>query len=270
MMPALGGEIRAAGMIIAIDGPAASGKGTLARRLAAHYRLPYLDTGLLYRAVARALSTTAEPSTDDGAATIVARGSNWRSRRRAAARPRDGRRRLASRPSTGPRRASRLQRRFAQPGGAVLDGRDIGTASPGAEVKIFVTASPRCGPAPLISSFAGAANPEFEIILADIRRRDARDLTRSAAPPAPGRGRAPARHHDAERRGRLHGRARIDRAAAPLKCSLVAARSGLRSGPARTGPRRKSSRSYTLCDAANRPALSAAPALASTPSRPPR
>ena len=134
-------------MIIAIDGPAASGKGTLAKRLAAHYGLPHLDTGLLYRAVARALLDDGRALTEVAAATIVA----------ARARPR---RASTTRACAGGEMGDAasvvsafqpvrdalldLQRRFAaQPGGAVLDGRDIGTVvCPNAEAKLFVTAAP--------------------------------------------------------------------------------------------------------------------------------
>ena len=177
-------------MIIAIDGPAASGKGTLAKRLAEHFGLSHLDTGLLYRAVALTLLDTGVPLTDSAAAARVAATLD-------PARLDDPRLKggamgdAASMVSTHqPVRDALLdlQRRFAgQPGGAVLDGRDIGTViSPEADAKLFVTATPeeraRRRHRELLSRNEAA---EFEVILADIRRRDERDMTRSAAPLRP-------------------------------------------------------------------------------------
>lgn len=132
-------------MIIAVDGTAASGKGTLARRLAAHYRLPHLDTGLLYRAVGRKMLDNGSDFTDTEAAIALARDF-------APAWLVDGRLRgneasvAASRVAAIPavRTALReFQQQFAgQPGGAVLDGRDIGTViAPQAEIKLWVTAA---------------------------------------------------------------------------------------------------------------------------------
>jgi len=177
-------------MIIAIDGPAASGKGTLAKRLAEHFGLSHLDTGLLYRAVALTLLDTGVPLTDSAAAARVAATLD-------PARLDDPRLKggamgdAASMVSTHqPVRDALLdlQRRFAgQPGGAVLDGRDIGTViCPEADAKLFVTATPeeraRRRHRELLSRNEAA---EFEVILADIRRRDERDMTRSAAPLRP-------------------------------------------------------------------------------------
>ena len=133
-------------MIIAVDGTAASGKGTLARRLASQYRLPHLDTGLLYRAVGRKMLDQASDFADHAAAIDLARNF-------APAWLVDGRLRgneaseAASRVASIPAVRSALlefQQRFArQPGGAVLDGRDIGTViAPDADVKLWVTASP--------------------------------------------------------------------------------------------------------------------------------
>lgn len=133
-------------MIIAVDGTAASGKGTLARRLAGHYRLPHLDTGLLYRAVGRKMLDQGSDLSDQAAAIVLARNF-------APAWLVDGRLRgneasvAASRVASIPEVRKALlefQQRFArQPGGAVLDGRDIGTViAPEAEVKLWVTASP--------------------------------------------------------------------------------------------------------------------------------
>jgi cytidylate kinase len=177
-------------MIIAIDGPAGSGKGTLAKRLADHFGLPHLDTGLLYRAVALTLLDAGMPLTDAAAAARVAAALD-------TSRLDDPRLKgremgdAASVVSTyQPVRDALLdlQRRFAgQPGGAVLDGRDIGTViCPDADAKLFVTATPeeraRRRHRELLSRNEAA---EFEAILADIRRRDERDTTRSAAPLRP-------------------------------------------------------------------------------------
>ena len=133
-------------MIIAVDGPAASGKGTLARRLAAHFQLPHLDTGLLYRAVGRKMLDAGRDFSDAEAAIGLARNF-------APAWLVDGRLRgneasvAASRVASIPEVRSALrefQQQFAgQPGGAVLDGRDIGTViAPQADVKLWVTAAP--------------------------------------------------------------------------------------------------------------------------------
>jgi cytidylate kinase len=174
-------------MIIAIDGPAASGKGTLAKRLAAHFGLPHLDTGLLYRAVARSLLDRRIPLTHEeeaarAAASLDARTLDDPGLRGAAMGE------AASIVSAyQPVRDALLdfQREFAgQPTGAVLDGRDIGTVvCPLAEVKLFVTASPeeraRRRHLELLARNEAA---EFTAILDDIRRRDERDLNRSTAP----------------------------------------------------------------------------------------
>jgi len=177
-------------MIIAIDGPAASGKGTLAKRLAAHFGLPHLDTGLLYRAVARSLIDRAIPLSDIEEATRAALsldpGSLDDPRLRGAAMGE-----AASVVSAfQPVRDALLdvQRDFAgQATGAVLDGRDIGTVvCPLAEVKLFITASPeeraRRRHLELLARNEAA---EFTAILEDIRRRDERDQTRSTAPLKP-------------------------------------------------------------------------------------
>ncbi len=179
-------------MIIAIDGPAASGKGTLAKRLAAHYGLPHLDTGLLYRAVALTLLDQGRPLTDEGAALAAAKALDLsrfdEARLRGAAMGEAASVVSAFQPVRDA--LLDLQRRFAaQPGGAVLDGRDIGTVvCPGAEAKLFVTASAeeraRRRHRELMER-EGAA--DYEAILADIRRRDERDASRQVAPlrPAP-------------------------------------------------------------------------------------
>lgn len=173
-------------MIIAVDGPTASGKGTIARALAAHFGLPVLDTGLLYRAVgyqtqlnhgdadkaADALAACDFPDSllDDPALRYETTGG------------------LASRVSVHPQvRAALFQRQvdFAnQPGGAILDGRDIGTViAPHADAKLFVTASPdvraRRRHAEMLSR---GVDVTFDAVLADVHARDARDTGRADAP----------------------------------------------------------------------------------------
>jgi cytidylate kinase len=178
-------------MIIAIDGPAASGKGTLGARLAAHYGLRHLDTGLIYRAVARALLDAGQRLDDPGAATAVARSLDAAQLDASLKSHRFGE--AASIVSALPEvRAALLafQRNFAaQPPGAVLDGRDIGTViCPDAEAKIFVTATPEVRAARRARELRAAGQTVDEAeVLADIRRRDARDQSRAAAPlkPAP-------------------------------------------------------------------------------------
>src|SRR5688572_6987433 len=173
-------------MIIAVDGPAASGKGTIARALAAHYRLPHLDTGLLYRAVGLGVLRSggdpgnpahayrachfADELLHDSAIKTEATGS------------------AASMVSAHPEvRAALIERQrafAAQPGGAVLDGRDIGTViAPDADAKLFVTADPeerarrRCRELERLGLAV-----HFNDVLIDIRARDERDAGRAMAP----------------------------------------------------------------------------------------
>jgi cytidylate kinase len=174
-------------MIIAIDGPAASGKGTLAKRLAAHYGFHCLDTGLLYRAVALSLLDAGVPPSDRERAEAAAKALDL-SRFPEAALKAPKVSEVASIVSAIPEvRAALLayQKDFAarQPG-AVLDGRDIGTViAPHAEVKIFVTANPevRARRRFLEMQQSGGRLSEAEV-LADIRRRDERDSSRGVAP----------------------------------------------------------------------------------------
>jgi cytidylate kinase len=174
-------------MIIAIDGPAASGKGTLGRRLAAHYGLRHLDTGLLYRAVAHAV-VAAGHRPDDHARAIAAATSLDPARFDEAALKSQAVGEAASLVSAipGVRAAlSAFQRAFAAPPpGAVLDGRDIGTViCPDADVKIFVTATPQVRAQRRTLEFRGAGAKVNEAdILADILRRDERDTGRAISP----------------------------------------------------------------------------------------
>jgi cytidylate kinase len=174
-------------MIIAIDGPAASGKGTIAKRLAAHYGLRHLDTGLLYRAVAKSLVDAGVPLDDRARAAAAARALDpARFDDMALKDPAIGE--AASIVSAIPEvRAAlvRLQREFAAtPPGAVIDGRDIGTViCPDADVKIFVTASPDVRARRRTAELkASGHSVEEDAVLAEIRRRDERDRSRATAP----------------------------------------------------------------------------------------
>jgi cytidylate kinase len=174
-------------MVIAIDGPAASGKGTLARRLAVHLGRPHLDTGLLYRAVARAMLDQGWSLEDEARAARIAAELDMAVMDARSLRGRQMGEAASIVSAFGPVRAALLeyQRRFAaQPGGAVLDGRDIGTVvCPEAEVKLYVTASPEERARRRHRELAAAGEESsYDAVLADIRRRDLRDETRSAAP----------------------------------------------------------------------------------------
>jgi CMP/dCMP kinase len=177
-------------MIIAIDGPAASGKGTLGKRLAAHYGLRHLDTGLLYRAVAQAVLDSGH-SLDDVARAVAAAQTLDPTGFDEAALKSHAAGEAASVVSAIPQVRSallRLQQDFAAAlPGAVLDGRDIGTIiCPFADAKIFVTASPevRAKRRAIELSRLGQIASEAAI-LADIQRRDERDSKRAIAPLKP-------------------------------------------------------------------------------------
>ncbi|MGA2056501.1 MAG: (d)CMP kinase [Bradyrhizobium sp.] len=177
-------------MIIAIDGPAASGKGTLAKRLAAHYGLHHLDTGAIYRAVAHALISQGADLKDEAAAVSAARRLDPTTFDNPALKSHEVGT-AASMVSAIPEVRAALvefQRQFAsRPPGAVLDGRDIGTViCPNAEVKIFVVADPevRARRRTLEARSRGEAADEATI-LADILARDERDRNRAAAPLKP-------------------------------------------------------------------------------------
>jgi cytidylate kinase len=174
-------------MIIAIDGPAASGKGTIARRLAAHFNLAHLDTGLLYRATARVLLDNGSSLEDAGKAEAAARGLALRDFDEARLRGADMGEAASVVAAIPQVRAALMdwQRRFAaRREGAVLDGRDIGTIiCPDAQVKLFVTASPETRAQRRALELRGRGeNVNFADVLADIRRRDERDSGRSSAP----------------------------------------------------------------------------------------
>jgi len=177
-------------MIIAIDGPAASGKGTIARRLAVHYGLRHLDTGLIYRGVAKSLIDAGRPLDDVAAATNAAKALDPSSFDEAALKQ-HGVGEAASRVSAIPGVRAALfdfQRTFAaRPPGAVIDGRDIGTViCPDADAKIFVTATPQVRAARRAAELRRAGeNVDDAEILAEIHRRDQRDSTRAAAPLKP-------------------------------------------------------------------------------------
>ena len=173
-------------MIIAVDGPTASGKGTIAKALAAHFRLPHLDTGLLYRAVGRQVFLDGGNPDDPGDALAAClfpeellSDPELRSEATGG---------LASRVSVHASVRQALyerQRAFAtQPGGAVLDGRDIGTViAPDADVKLFVTASIEARAQRRWKEMHDRGEDRtLADIEADLRRRDERDRTRAEAP----------------------------------------------------------------------------------------
>ncbi|MGV3731223.1 MAG: (d)CMP kinase [Sphingopyxis sp.] len=173
-------------MIIAVDGPTASGKGTLARQLGDHFGLPVLDTGLLYRAVG--YQTQLNHGDPDNAADALAACDFPDSLLGDPALRYESTGGLASRVSVHPQvRAALFQRQvdFAnQPGGAVLDGRDIGTViAPHADAKIFVTATAEERARRRHAEMrARGVDVSFDAVLADVHARDARDTGRADAP----------------------------------------------------------------------------------------
>ncbi len=168
---------------VAIDGPAAAGKGTISKGVAAHFGFAHLDTGLLYRAVGRRMLQGDEPVAAAGSLTAEElQQGDLRTAEIAQA---------ASKVAVIPEVRSALvdfQRGFARrAGGAVLDGRDIGTViCPNAEVKLFVTASPEVrAERRYLELSAKGSDVSREQVLADVKERDARDADRSTAPMKP-------------------------------------------------------------------------------------
>lgn len=173
--------------VVAIDGPAASGKGTIARAVAARFGFAHLDTGLLYRAVGVKALASSRGVIDEGMAELVARGLTEADLARPdlrSARAAQAASRVAALP--GVRKALvGFQRDFAaRPGGAVLDGRDIGTTiCPDADVKLYVTASDAVRAARRYAELtAQGAETTEERVAAELRQRDLRDAGRTDAP----------------------------------------------------------------------------------------
>ncbi|MDR0253545.1 MAG: (d)CMP kinase [Brucellaceae bacterium] len=176
--------------IIAIDGPAASGKGTLARNLAAHYNFHHLDTGLTYRAVAKALIDQGLPLDDEVIAARVAQELDLKGLDRtvlSAHEIGEAASKVAVMPDV--RRALvEAQRKFAENlPGTVLDGRDIGTVvCPDAPVKLYITASAEVRAERRFNEMrAKNADADYNEVLDDLKRRDERDMNRSASPLKP-------------------------------------------------------------------------------------
>ncbi|MEO5706613.1 MAG: d(CMP) kinase [Alteraurantiacibacter sp.] len=173
-------------MIMAVDGPTASGKGTIAKALAAHFRLPHMDTGLLYRAVGYQVALyNCDPDSEADALAACNFPEELLGHPALRSEATGG---LASRVSVHPRVRRALhdrQRKYAtQPGGAVLDGRDIGTViAPDADVKLFVTASVEARAERRWKEMHARGEPQtLAEIEDDLRRRDLRDSTRATAP----------------------------------------------------------------------------------------
>lgn len=177
---------RPANLVIAVDGPAASGKGTVARALAAHFGLPHMDTGMLYRAVAlNLLRLGGDPESEFSALRACDGAANLADDPELRTEAVGG---IASRISAYPAVREALldrQRDFAgQPGGAVLDGRDIGTViAPDATAKLFVTASAASRAERRLKELQSRGlQAHLPDVLIDIRARDERDSQRTAAP----------------------------------------------------------------------------------------
>lgn len=192
--PAPAAKPRKQPFIIAIDGPAAAGKGTLARLLSAHYGLPYLDTGLTYRFVAQALLAQNLPLDNEAEAVKCAQALNLSAMNSEALRA-DAIGSAASKISAMPALRKILvekQRQFAQSGsgkanGAVLDGRDIGTVvCPQAQLKLYIIADIAVrAQRRLEEMLARGIKTDYETVSADLKARDARDESRAAAPLKP-------------------------------------------------------------------------------------
>ena len=172
--------------VIAIDGPAAAGKGTLAKRLAAHFGLPHLDTGLLYRATGRRVLDAGGDPTDPATAEAAARALQPEDFSRTDLRGPAADAAAAAVASIPAVRAALLdfQRNFGQARGAVLDGRDIGTiVFPDARIKLFVTASAEArGRRRWLELQARGEAADLDEVTAQVRLRDQQDRERAAAP----------------------------------------------------------------------------------------
>ncbi len=173
-------------MIIAVDGPAASGKGTIARALADHFALPHLDTGLLYRAVGLSvLRHGGDPDHEIDALRACAFSEAMlhdpEIRCEAASRAASI---VSAHPAVRQALLDRQMEFAAQPGGAVLDGRDIGTVvAPAADAKLFVTATPKVRARRRFAQLVGeGSHVAYDHVLTDILDRDARDSGRETAP----------------------------------------------------------------------------------------
>ncbi|WP_180898364.1 (d)CMP kinase [Martelella soudanensis] len=177
-------------LVIAIDGPAAAGKGTLARKLAAHYGLPHLDTGLTYRAAAKALLDAGKPLDDEAIAAEMAGGIDLGGLDRAVLSAHaigEAASKIAAMPAVRVALVA-AQRRFAEAGsGAVLDGRDIGTVvCPDATVKLYVAADAELRARRRYDEIvASGGTADFAEIFEDVKRRDARDMGRKDSPLKP-------------------------------------------------------------------------------------
>ncbi|KZM50920.1 (d)CMP kinase [Labrenzia sp. OB1] len=174
-------------MIIAIDGPAASGKGTLSRRLATHFGLRHLDTGLTYRAVAAALLAKGLPLGDEAVSVEIAHNLDLAQMDKSVLSSHEIGEAASRIAVLGGLRQElvELQRRFAEkPPGAVLDGRDIGTVVyPNATVKLFVTASAQARARRRTDEMiAKGQEANYASVLEDLKRRDERDSQRTVAP----------------------------------------------------------------------------------------
>jgi len=177
-------------MIIAMDGPAASGKGTLAKKLAQHYELEHLDTGALYRGVARDMIAAGKPLDDEQAAAAIAREIDPGSLEDPQLRTAKIGEAAARVAKLKPVRAALVeyQRKFAErPGGAIIEGRDIGTVvCPNADVKLFIEASTEVRATRRHKELIEAgADISYEEIHAQITARDTLDRTREISPLLP-------------------------------------------------------------------------------------
>lgn len=178
--------MRSSVLIIAIDGPAAAGKGTLAKRIAAALKLPYLDTGILYRATAKRVLEAGGDPEDVAAALAAARSLGAEDLARSDLRDAATSKAASQVASIAAVRQALLdfQRHFGSRNGAVLDGRDIGTIIfPQADVKLFVTASVEARAQRRYQEFSARGETvSLAEVIADVQARDEADRTRAAAP----------------------------------------------------------------------------------------